>query len=224
MLRGSGKYLIFLSLVTKIDAQSDLAEQGAIVYFQRHVDQVRLHERPHSYILRNFDSWVDFAIGTCNLDISRDDIMFIQSFVKGSTQWAVAAVTENGRSGQFSMQAGFMSGSGGPSMRWGFHRSDRSTMGLEKRQNPPGFVLGREGNTENEEIPQGQCFFINYFKVRRRLLWRGLKIQAAAEPRDPQCGDGEDNGDQSPNVSRSSTERNGQEELEVVAGPEEIKV
>ena len=98
-------------------------------------------------------------------------------------------------------------------------------MGFEERRNPPGFIVGRKSDEKDEEIPEGQCFFVNYFKVRRRRLWRGLKIQAAAEPQDLQSGDEEDdNDDQSPNVVTSPGEWQGQEDLEVVAGPDDPKV
>lgn len=192
--------------------------QGAIVYFQHPVDQTMLHSNPRQYILKHFDSWVRFAKDTRNLDIAEDGLIFIKGFVKGSTQWAVAAVTHNGHSGTFSMNAGVLSSSGGPSAKIGFHGSDTSLMGLEKRQNPRDFVIG---HAREDNIPEGQCFFINYFKVKRRRRWFGFrKIEAAAEPQDPSDEDTEGNDDE--NIGTLAG--HAQEDLEVVEDSGERKV
>lgn len=121
------------------------------------------------------------------------------------------------------MDAGVLPGSGGPTLKWGFRKTEHSLMSVEERQNPPGFVPGRKKgkHVEDEEIPQGQCFFVNYYKVKKRL-WGGLKVFGAAEPRDL-SGENAKNEDRAINTSELSTLHTG-EELELVAGPHKEKV
>lgn len=158
--------------------------------------------------------------------------------MKGSTQWANVAIVENGRSGHVALSAGVASGAGAS---FGFRRSEQSAMLIEQRQGPPDFDVFRTGSGRHHEgrhhegrhheerherherherresPPQGQCFFISYYKIKKRVWWRGMRIQASGEPQDSGHEDG-------PMGSPCIPAAEGMGEYEVVEGPEEQKV
>lgn len=191
------------------------------MYIEQPIDQIKLIEDARPYILRNINFWTYFVKHTCRLEANRDSLIFIRGLVKGSTRWAIAAITEKGSSGQFAMNASVLSGFRGPTASLGFQRSEYSEMSLARKESPSGSVVGRdqENAQDLQGIPQGQCFFIRYFKaVKREWLFR---MKEAAEPKDPYSGRPGDDEDMLASTSIASSALDSGEELEIMEGPDE---
>lgn len=143
------------------------------------------------YMLRHHASWYDLARDTLGMDLRSDEIIFVQGVVKTTDRWALTAVTDSGEGVEVHFSTDL-----GPygNASFSFSRDRQASLSYPYR-------LGRaltidtsrdEGaSTGRKATKKDQCIFIHYYKLKRR--WYGPKvIKAAAEPRDPSRGSGDE--------------------------------
>ncbi|OBZ65404.1 Vegetative incompatibility protein HET-E-1 [Grifola frondosa] len=170
-------------------------EQGALLLLKRPGDRSLVHKSRSfmSYMRRNHASWHRFATDTCDVDLQKDEIIFVNGCVK-SAEWAVAAFIERGREGEL-----YFSGEFGPMASAGFSLSMKNSTSarVEHRMGPPQSEHRSTlpGVSEIEETPRDgdvrgkavdvskfdQCVFLEYYKMKKRI-WFYRVIKAAAGP------------------------------------------
>ncbi len=144
-----------------------------------------------NYMRHNFDSWLEFANASYSwgLGLRPEDLLFIVGTMK-TTQWALAAFQGD----MFRHKDGYVSGQFGPVGNVGFsiQISNQPLPNTHFRlcPPPPAPQVGDERRTSyrNHDTSAGlplaepnQCLFIHYYKMMRRLWWKG-PMQAAAGP------------------------------------------
>ncbi|KAI0944756.1 hypothetical protein AcW1_002389 [Taiwanofungus camphoratus] len=152
---------------------------------------LRRSARMPDYMLRHHASWYDLARDTLGMDLRSDEIIFVQGVVKTTDRWALTAVTDSGEGVEVHFSTDL-----GPygNASFSFSRDRQASLSYPYR-------LGRalttdtsrdEGaSTGRKATKKDQCIFIHYYKLKRR--WYGPKvIKAAAEPRDPSRGSGDE--------------------------------
>lgn len=126
-------------------------------------------------------SWVDFAENELDLEISPEDIILVRGWVKTS-EWAVAAFKSDTRSYGGSISASF---NAVPSAGFEFKVSKKDSMMCASNSGPKptqsSSMLNSSTSTPST-LPQNQCIFLQYYKIKYRRFWLPSKIQAAAGP------------------------------------------
>ncbi|KAI0333363.1 WD40 repeat-like protein [Cubamyces sp. BRFM 1775] len=185
-------------------------ERGAFLFVRPAADSYQMHQsRSFSrYMMTQIDEWYHFATDRLDLDLAREDIIFVSGTVK-TEDWGLGAFTHQGSGGEISFQANvgpFAQGS------FNFNRAHMVTSGAEWRTKPldrPSSVLsspvvGLIAAPESEESSSSslasasslslqrtqsggrkdQSVFLHYYKLKTRW-WRNKVIRAAAGPNDP---------------------------------------
>ncbi|KAH9853261.1 WD40 repeat-like protein [Lenzites betulinus] len=207
-------------------------EHGAFVFVKPAADRWQMHRSKSLalYIRTNIDSWYHFATDVCDLEIARDEIIFVSGVVK-TADWGLGAFLRQGAEGEVSFQANlgpFAQGS------FNFSRSHKSAGVVEWRTKPDGASVSpapsvRSGSTSDtlasssstslalqrthSDTRKDQSLFLRYFKTKR-VLWRNMMVRGAADPDKPGPNSGSDDED------KMST---GSDEEEVVEEPGIVK-
>ncbi|KAI0743075.1 hypothetical protein C8Q80DRAFT_1273631 [Daedaleopsis nitida] len=145
-----------------------------------------------AYIRKNIDSWLEFANSTWNLDLKEHEVLFICGTTKTS-RWAVAAFQGD----SFGNKRGLVSGEFGPFAKAALsvHISDYMLPAHHYRHSPipsqkrnvtsssPLLSFSQESSDTSDSLPENQCIFVHYYKMKRRRPWsfKG-PIKAAAGP------------------------------------------
>ncbi|KAI0362957.1 WD40 repeat-like protein [Pilatotrama ljubarskyi] len=159
----------------------------------------------------NFDDWLHFANEDVGLQISQDQILFVNGTVKTS-RWLCGAYEGDCRNQEASVQAQILSvGNVNVSIAFGRERAARSCCnfgptkmsddGLSRSasRNSTSSTSAR-GSQESAPPKRDQCIFINYFKAKRRrfLPWASRFMEAAAGPHELPPGDRDHTGPNDP--------------------------
>ncbi|KAI0820693.1 WD40-repeat-containing domain protein [Trametes gibbosa] len=189
-------------------------EHGAFVFVKPAADRWQMHPSKGlvQYIRTNFDSWYHFATDVCDLEIDRDEIIFVSGVVK-TADWGLGAFLRQGSGGEVSFQTNlgpFAQGS------FNFSRAHKSAGVAEWRTKPDGASMSPQPSVFSESTTEtlvgsssmaltlqrthsgprkDQCLFLHYYKMKRRL-WLNKVIKAAAGPDRPGSDSGNDDGDQ----------------------------
>ncbi|EMD41169.1 hypothetical protein CERSUDRAFT_149887 [Gelatoporia subvermispora B] len=197
-------------------------EHGAVLWMRDPADREELHSsrRMANYMGKNWKKWHTFATDDVDVDIPKDGIYFIRGWVK-TKQWAVAAVVREGRSRSFSL-TGNVSAAG---LSINFDQSREIQGNIEFNQGPPlrGAPSPYPSITDGQqsvplpqyhyEVPRTQAIFLHYYKLKPRSMWVWKpKIQAAAEPRDPEA----DRDGHHPTAVGADTPESEQDEVDIV--------
>ncbi|KAI0638712.1 hypothetical protein C8Q77DRAFT_1077109 [Trametes polyzona] len=180
------------------------SQQGAFVFVKPPADRKQLHPSKHSlanYIRTHFEEWYNFSTGSgdsggLDLDISREDIIFISGTVK-TEDWGLGAFVDSSAGGEVSFQ-----GSAGPFAQGSFNCSytKKSQGNTEYRTKPMSDSLSithpslaAESASLISHSPtsstlsgvsctakKDQCLFVHYYKMKKRL-WLSRFMQAAAD-------------------------------------------
>lgn len=121
------------------------------LYLESPVEEVLLTQSPRSYIVQNFESWLHDGKNRILFNMEPHQLVFIRGCVKGTTRWEAIAQTP------------------------GFTETRRAQPMSFK---PFDHVTSQLGTTEpdDDDIPQDQCFFVKYYKVKpRRSLFKKIK-------------------------------------------------
>ncbi|OSX58672.1 hypothetical protein POSPLADRAFT_1152537 [Postia placenta MAD-698-R-SB12] len=171
-------------------------DQGAFLLLKDAATREELHpsRRMENYMHRNFRSWQSFAVDDLDVDLQPEDIMFVRGWVK-TTQWAVAAITHEGREARVSISGEIGSVA---DAHLSIHKSDEVSNYYAHRTGPSR-ILHRKRHKHHHSSDSGsvepserddadqldQCIFLHYYKLKRRRFLGFKKLEAAAEPRDP---------------------------------------
>ncbi|PCH43309.1 WD40 repeat-like protein [Wolfiporia cocos MD-104 SS10] len=159
-------------------------DQGALLILKDAATREVLHQsrRMVNYMSRNFRSWHSFAKEDLDVDLSEEDIMFVRGWVK-TTKWTVAAITHHGRAAKLSFGSNF----GGPAnVSFSLEASQDVSSYCFQRTGPSHKQKARESVRSDEEtFKMDQCVFVHYFRLKRRAFFGLKKIEAAAEPKNP---------------------------------------
>ncbi|KAF9806321.1 hypothetical protein IEO21_08727 [Rhodonia placenta] len=159
-------------------------DQGAFLLLKDAATREELHpsRRMENYMHRNFRSWQSFAVDDLDVDLQPEDIMFVRGWVK-TTQWAVAAITHEGREAKVSISAEIGSVA---DAHLSIHKSHEVSNYYAHRTGPTRILHGSVEPSEHDDADQlDQCIFLHYYKLKRRRFLGFKKLEAAAEPRDP---------------------------------------
>ncbi|KZT00242.1 uncharacterized protein LAESUDRAFT_764782 [Laetiporus sulphureus 93-53] len=179
-------------------------DRGALLVVGSPVVREELHRSVSMgpYMKKNMNRWVSFAQTQLDLDITEDEIVWVCGHVKTS-QWAVGAYLHQSKGAKIS----FSGDLGLPaSASFSVHTSETALPSYEHRSGPkkrrtltevgksqqtshgPTRNTDREGSRRHRckapDDKPDQCIFIHFIKMKRRRF-RGRKIVAMAEPRDP---------------------------------------
>lgn len=126
------------------------------------------------YLMKNFKSWIAFAEDRHGLEISSEQIMLVRGRVKAA-EWAVAAFVEGGLSHKIVFQA---SAGSYASASFELSRTSYGSGSPEWRSGPKRSTVAADA--------KDQCVFLSTYRLkqRRRRLF-SFKVEAAAEPTDP---------------------------------------
>ncbi|GBE78897.1 predicted protein [Sparassis crispa] len=178
-------------------------EQGALLIMKDPADREELHpsRRMANYMMSNFQSWYEFATEVCEVDVERDDIIFVRGWVKTS-EWAVAAFVHEGRAAQLTFSGNF-----GLTANVNFSLSmtkevsafpERNTGPRRRLPSSPNPNLlpatPQQSSSTVNLAPLDQCVFLHYYKMKTRFFLPPKAINAAAGPYDlsPSGGDEDD--------------------------------
>ncbi|KAI0365467.1 WD40 repeat-like protein [Pilatotrama ljubarskyi] len=192
-------------------------ENGAFVIVQPEADQLEMHpsKKLTQYIRTSLDSWYHFATDVLDLDIAREDILFISGAVK-TDNWALGAFLRRGSACQISFQANAGSFAQGS---FNISKVHEHTVEPEWRTKPDGASLSPSPSSASlatsptavdqsssrmsitsltlKKTPTGpkkdQTLFVNYYKMKRRFF-RSRIVKAAAGYADLEHG-GEGDGE-----------------------------
>ncbi|CCM05272.1 uncharacterized protein FIBRA_07484 [Fibroporia radiculosa] len=196
-------------------------DQGACLIVKDPATREELHpsRRMANYMSRNLQSWHDFATSeTVDVDIALEDIMFVRGWVK-TTQWAVAAITHEGRAAKLSIDGNFagIAGAGisvemarATSRHYAFRSGPPEAQRQQISQSGSPFGKPKSNKSKKKQQQQqlqqtheesssaptpvlemNQCVFLHYYKMKRRFL--GIKkMEAAAEPQNLDPSDDDD--------------------------------
>ncbi|KAI0352433.1 WD40 repeat-like protein [Trametes cingulata] len=199
---------------------SCMREHGAFVIVQPEADQLEMHpsKKLIRHIRTNMDSWYHFATDVCDLDIAREDILFISGAVK-TDNWALGAFLHRGSACQISFQV-----SAGSIAQGSFNVSKvhEHMVEPEWRTKPEGASMSPSPSSASlatspaaidsdpssshvsiasltlKKTPSGpnkdQTLFVNYYKMKRRFFMNRV-MKAAAGPADLERGGGGDEED-----------------------------
>ncbi|KAI0325972.1 WD40 repeat-like protein [Cubamyces sp. BRFM 1775] len=149
------------------------------------------------YMRDNLDHWLAFANDEHGMMLNVDQFYFVHGTVKTS-KWACAAFQGNAKSIEGSLQAQVVNSG----LNMSISLSTEDATRLEYNFGPT--VSGgdasplqlasgsQESGSPRPPPKRDQCIFINYYKAKKRLLWKPKIIQAAAEPQDIPPGDQDD--------------------------------
>ena len=185
-------------------------ERGAFLFVRPAADSYQMHQSKSfsHYMMTQIDEWYHFATDRLDLDLAREDIIFVSGTVK-TEDWGLGAFTHQGSGGEISFQASvgpFAQGS------FNFNRAHMVTSGAEWRTKPleraPSVLsspiaaiaappeastassssLASASSLSLQRIQSGgkkdQSVFLHYYKLKTRW-WRNKVIHAAAGPNDP---------------------------------------
>lgn len=152
--------------------------------------------RMANYMRRNYASWHTFATETLDVDITKEEIIFVRGHVK-TKEWAVAAFVHEGRSAQLTVNADAGSVA---SAAFSFSHSTDVTVPPERNQGPKNKKHGhrrshggaRRSATQHDEDKADQCIFLHYYKLKVRLGFWTTVMKAAAGPHELSPGPDDD--------------------------------
>ncbi|RPD70198.1 WD40 repeat-like protein [Lentinus tigrinus ALCF2SS1-7] len=134
-----------------------------------------------TYMRERFDSWMSLVNDRFEMDLAQDELWFISGTIK-TTQWAAAAFY-----GESSNKEGSVDCQVGPfkiglSMNLAAEQSGQyeSNWGPQRWIEEEGAVV-----SSSEPLPPlkpNQCIFMNYYKMKKRFLWKSRPIAAGAGP------------------------------------------
>ncbi|KAH9949139.1 WD40 repeat-like protein [Amylocystis lapponica] len=172
-------------------------EQGALLVMKEPATREELHpsRRMANYMRQNHQSWYTFATEVCDLDIEREDIIFVRGWVK-TAEWAVAAFVHEGRAAQLTFSGDFTAGA---NASFTLATATNVTVLPEVSAGPRGMVQqGRRASLRITGPPDldaaqdqlhEQCVFLHYYKMKMRFFWPRV-MKAAAGPHElPSSGD-----------------------------------
>lgn len=140
------------------------------------LDEIHTSKSLREYMIRNHESWCDFALKQFDLLLRPEEIILVRGSVKTS-EWAVAAFMDRGSSHELELY-----GIAGHLANASFSVSV-SCVGIEPvsyRSGPslPRAALGEETGRGHDD----QCVFLQAYKIKQRLRIGPRFIQAAGEP------------------------------------------
>ncbi|KAH9933270.1 hypothetical protein B0H21DRAFT_699524, partial [Amylocystis lapponica] len=167
-------------------------EQGALLIMKEPATREELAptRKMANYMRQNFQNWHTFATEACDLDIQREDIIFVRGWVK-TAEWAVAAFVYEGRAAQLTFNGDFAAGA---NAAFTLAMDTDVTVFPEYNMGPRGmFQQGRgfslrgtassDADAAEDQLHE-QCVFLHYYKMRIRLFWPRV-MKAAAGPLHP---------------------------------------
>ncbi|KAI0919292.1 hypothetical protein AcV5_002248 [Taiwanofungus camphoratus] len=170
------------------------ADQGAILVMKDPANREALlpSRRMANYMRSNYNSWYVFATDTLDQDIQKEDLIFVRGYAK-TTQWAVAAFIQEGRSMSLALSGSFASTA---SASLSFSVTRGSSMNAQHKSGPrpqapnmfaPRITAGTQtstGSIASTGPKFNQCIFLNYYKLKVRFgLWPSV-MKAAGERHD----------------------------------------
>ncbi|KAI0640643.1 WD40-repeat-containing domain protein [Trametes meyenii] len=182
-------------------------EHGAFVFVQPSADRAQMHPARSfvQYMRTTHESWYRFAVDNLDLDIQREELLFVAGVVK-TDDWGLGAFLRHGSGGEVAFQTNlgpFAQGS------FSFSRQSASTGLVDWRTKPasaslsPTLSMVSPSVSTSEDTAsvasssavshrssitlkrtrsgprKDQSLFLNYYKMKRRL-WRNRVIKAAA--------------------------------------------
>ncbi|KAH9886631.1 hypothetical protein C8Q73DRAFT_658067 [Cubamyces lactineus] len=152
------------------------------------------------YMRDNLDHWLEFANDEHGMMLNADQFYFVYGTVKTS-KWACAAFQGNVKSIEGSLQAQVVNS--GLNMSISLSTEDATRLEYnfgptvsDGDESPLQLTAGsQEGGSPRPPPRRDQCIFVNYYKAKKRLLWKPKIIQAAAEPQNLPPGDQDDSDD-----------------------------
>ncbi|PCH43310.1 WD40 repeat-like protein [Wolfiporia cocos MD-104 SS10] len=170
-----------------------MEDQGALLVLKDSATRGELlpSRRMANYMHANFNNWYQFITEDLDVDIKSDeDILFVRGWVK-TKQWAVAAITHQGRSAKISLSGNFGAPAG---LTFKVQAAQEMTSYFAQRSGPEdedGDAKGKskapEGDNvhDTDDLPRNQCVFLHYYRYKRRRFIPLKKLEAGAGPRDP---------------------------------------
>ncbi|KAI0922265.1 hypothetical protein AcW2_007006 [Taiwanofungus camphoratus] len=179
-------------------------EQGALLVMKEGGNREALHpsRRMANYMRSNYHSWWVFATEHLDLDLQKEDIIFVRGWVKTS-EWAVAAFVREGRAAQLTFNGEFgLPASAAFSLSYSRDGQSIPEYNTGPRQRRAGrhrgMITGTPETSTESIFTDGprfdQCVFLHYYKLKVRFgLWPTV-VKAAGGPRDlPSAGDDDAN-------------------------------
>ncbi|OBZ75132.1 hypothetical protein A0H81_04838 [Grifola frondosa] len=176
-------------------------DRGAVLTLKDAVDQEELLESldVEDYIKQNHPHWVRYVRNVLRLDVRRENLVFVHGWLKTS-QWALAAFLEKDVEGALCLEGQFSPLAGARFSIQGSQRLSRSVI----TRSGPQTMLEDTPEEAAASRPKNQCIFLQYYKVKRRLLLAPEVIKAAAEPTD--LPGPEDEEDELPGIASDSAD------------------
>ncbi|KAI0340054.1 hypothetical protein BDW22DRAFT_434720 [Trametopsis cervina] len=136
------------------------------------------------YFKQHHNNWIAFAT-KIGLTLTLEDFLLVRGCIK-TTAWAVAAFMGGNNAHELSFRADAASFA---NAEFSVSRSVGVDPAIERRVGPLAassklFIPGQPAYANGENTSYDQCIFLHALKCKRRLLFNGIRIRAAAEPRD----------------------------------------
>lgn len=124
-----------------------------------------------NHLKQNIRDWYTYVTEEADLNLQREDILFVFGFVK-TTQWAAASYVEGGRSARFTLQGGHGPVNAGASAFAAIGNS-RAPMVLWGPQPSP-------GQQHHDSLVAEECIFLSYYKMKWKFSVWPTVIRAGA--------------------------------------------
>lgn len=141
-----------------------------------------------NHLKKNIRDWYTYVTDEADLNLQREDILFIFGSVK-TTRWAAASYVEGGRSARFALAGGHGPINGGAAAF--------ATIGNARA---PNVLWGPKSPPENQNqhsLPAEECIFLQYYKMKWKYnFWPTVIRAGAGNDELPESPDGPPTGDQ----------------------------
>ena len=157
-------------------------ETGALLVLKRpgHKSYLNCGRRIIEYMQRHLPSWYQFATERLGIDIEEKDLIFVSGLTK-TTVWAEAAFRAGSNDCDLVLSGGALSPSSLVSGRLQVSRSRTSDPLVIYRSGPQDRLPYWDSPPARDEKAD-QCIFLNFYKMKRRIIRRPIVVQAAAGP------------------------------------------
>ena len=157
------------------------AEQGALLVITHSADRHTIHKSGPllKHMATHWKDWWEHIKTRLSVDIPMDKLMFV-SGVHKTSDWAVASYTAAGKSASLHFDVDFTVAAGSFSLA----SSTKIEVPIHQQWGPQRTLDDTRTTSTSETTQDGppkkdQCIFLNYYKLKRRMLL-GPKIMRAA--------------------------------------------
>ncbi|OCH93714.1 hypothetical protein OBBRIDRAFT_724385 [Obba rivulosa] len=148
-------------------------DQGAVLMLNDRADReiVLRNDIMHKYMIEHHDAWYQFARNTLGLAIKQEDIIFVRGLLQTSDWAGVAGFLQEGRASTLSFDAGSVA-----------PFSVAFSVAALKEISAP--IQWRTGPRRDGDLKKDQTLFLQFYKLKKRIILGPRVVKAASEPRD----------------------------------------